>query len=243
MLNQTSMPVHLVVDFAEDVYIHVGTDTKPSRSNVTDQASDHIIGGEVMRMSFYPDGLTLQNESLQNHLLLTAHLLDTYRKSTVSVEFCYPTQPALAWEFMKMVNQRRVPVKSFSFLIYAASSEFIPKILDECTEVTDLIWFNAMLPDNFFYTPPRPFKATEFRVNIATKWFDPQSFMSCRRIILKINRNSTWTAQWWNAFIQNWIDSDVALEYLSCNHTESSNFLEMISGLSQPYVIIQFLLS
>uniref|UniRef100_A0A1I7T424 F-box domain-containing protein n=1 Tax=Caenorhabditis tropicalis TaxID=1561998 RepID=A0A1I7T424_9PELO len=234
MLTLTSVPIHLSCNLLGDLYIRAGTDTQPNQFHVADEESDLIIGGEAMRINFYPDGLTLEETSPKNQLLLISHLLETYRKPAVSVKFYYPTQPVMVWEFMRMVNQRRVCVKSFSCLISWDSSEFIPKILDECTEVTDFIQFNAMLRNDFFYTPPRPFKATEFRVNVTSNWFNPEGFMSCRRIILQVGERSKYTAQWWNAFIQKWIDSDVPLEHLSCNHNGLSDFQSMIKGLSQP---------
>uniref|UniRef100_A0A1I7V3B8 F-box domain-containing protein n=1 Tax=Caenorhabditis tropicalis TaxID=1561998 RepID=A0A1I7V3B8_9PELO len=64
-MTQTSMPVHFVFNFTNDLLIHVETNTQPSRSNVTDLASDHIIGGEVMRISLCPDRLILRENTPQ----------------------------------------------------------------------------------------------------------------------------------------------------------------------------------
>uniref|UniRef100_A0A1I7UPP5 F-box domain-containing protein n=1 Tax=Caenorhabditis tropicalis TaxID=1561998 RepID=A0A1I7UPP5_9PELO len=45
-MTQTSMPVHFVFNFTNDLLVHAGTNTQHCRSEVTEESSDHIIGGE-----------------------------------------------------------------------------------------------------------------------------------------------------------------------------------------------------
>uniref|UniRef100_A0A1I7UTL9 F-box domain-containing protein n=1 Tax=Caenorhabditis tropicalis TaxID=1561998 RepID=A0A1I7UTL9_9PELO len=231
ILELTSMSTHFSFDFTKDLLIHTGTYTSGSRPEMTVEASDYLIGGKVIRLSLHSDGVILQDKTPQNQSLLTDYLLDIFRKQSISVAFFYPTQPASALEFMQMINERKLFVESFSYFIMSPSSEFIPRILDECTEVTNSIYINAIFPDDFVYTPPRPFKVREFRVGLTSGWFNLESFMSCRRIIFERGDYSYRAPQSWNTFLRNWIDSDARLEYMLCSHTVGSDFPQIVDGL------------
>uniref|UniRef100_A0A1I7UTM0 F-box domain-containing protein n=1 Tax=Caenorhabditis tropicalis TaxID=1561998 RepID=A0A1I7UTM0_9PELO len=230
ILKTMSNSFHFTFDFTNNLIIHTGTFSQGSRPKVTDEVLNYLIKEEVMQFSIYPNCVALREKSPQKQSLLAAHLLDTFPKSTVSVTFYFPTLPASALEFMKMVNQRQLCIKSFSYSIMSQSSEFIPRILDECTEVTDSISINTSFPDDFIYTPPRPFKAREFSVGISANWFNIESFLNCRRIIIKL-RSSYRTPQEWNTFLKNWINSDVPLEYLWTLYISDTLFPKVIDGL------------
>uniref|UniRef100_A0A1I7UTJ1 F-box domain-containing protein n=1 Tax=Caenorhabditis tropicalis TaxID=1561998 RepID=A0A1I7UTJ1_9PELO len=227
-LKLTSAKLDLSINFSDDLYIEAGTNDSPSE--LTDEV-DHRIGGKVMRLSVFPERITLQETSPQTQLSFVGYLLDTFRKPSISVEFHHKALPTSALEFMRMMKQRKLFVNSLYYYIKSDSSEFIPKILDECTEVTDSIWIGGSFPDDFVYTPPRPFKAKEFHVDTSSNWFNLDSFMSCRRVF-KLNKPSNQAPESWNTFFRNWLDSDAPLETLWCFEINVSDFPLMVDGLS-----------
>uniref|UniRef100_A0A1I7UTL6 F-box domain-containing protein n=1 Tax=Caenorhabditis tropicalis TaxID=1561998 RepID=A0A1I7UTL6_9PELO len=226
-LKLTSAVVHLSFELMADFIIYTGT--PGSGLEVTDEEFDYLIGGEVMRLSIGPTGVILREIWAYKRLLLANHLLDTFRKPTISVGFHFPTEPLSAWEFMKMINKRKLCVKSFTYDTFRPSSKFIPRILDECTEVTDLIYIKTIFPEDFVYTPPRLFKVREFCVSVTFNWFDIESFTSCRRIIIHETYRSP---EYWNTFFRNWMDSEAPLEYMSCRLKGIFDFPLIVDGLS-----------
>uniref|UniRef100_A0A1I7UTP1 F-box domain-containing protein n=1 Tax=Caenorhabditis tropicalis TaxID=1561998 RepID=A0A1I7UTP1_9PELO len=192
------------------------------------------IGGEEIRLSFLSNTICLQQKTIQKRLLLANCVLDIFNKPTISKSFQNPTVPSSAIKFMKMINQRKLCIKSFDYSITTPSSEFIKQILNECTEVTDSVSMDAEFPDDFVYIPPRPFKTTKLYVifTISTNWLNLEYFMNCRRITLHIGANSNRTPKSWNTFLRNWIDSDSPLEDFAFYYIERSNFLLIVNGLS-----------
>uniref|UniRef100_A0A1I7UTN3 FBA_2 domain-containing protein n=1 Tax=Caenorhabditis tropicalis TaxID=1561998 RepID=A0A1I7UTN3_9PELO len=164
--------------------------------------------------------------------MLAHHLLDTFKKTFIHISFSDKTQPAWALRFMKMLNKRQASIRSFRYYIPSDSSEFIPRILDECTEVTDTIWISADFPDDFNYVSPRPFKATELHVGKTGNWMNLENFVNCRQIEIHSYKTLNWTPQSWNKFFRNWINSDAQLEDLRCEKIEESDFPLMVDGLS-----------
>uniref|UniRef100_A0A1I7UTQ8 F-box domain-containing protein n=1 Tax=Caenorhabditis tropicalis TaxID=1561998 RepID=A0A1I7UTQ8_9PELO len=234
-LKKTAVPIELSFQLASILYIH----SKPydisdpiRESKVNDEASDHLIRGEKMSLSLYPDGVSLQDQSLQKQLLLAQYVLDTFTKLSIHAIFSEPILPSTALEFMKLINQKKASIQSFYYDIDSESSEFIPRILDECIEVTDSILIHADFPDDFIYTPPRPFKVRELRVSERTNWLNLESFMNCRRISLQLGKNTNRTPQSWNTFFRNWLESDTRLEDFSCIYVEDTDFPLIVDGLS-----------
>uniref|UniRef100_A0A1I7UTN2 F-box domain-containing protein n=1 Tax=Caenorhabditis tropicalis TaxID=1561998 RepID=A0A1I7UTN2_9PELO len=207
-LKITCVIPHFAINLSDGMYIHV--EHYISQSRMTGKVFNYLIGAKKMRFSLYPDGISLQEKLHEKQFLLIEHLLDTFPKSTISITFSYKTLPAL--EFMKIFNQRGVSIKSFSYCISGDSSEFNPKILDECTEVTEHIFVSANFPDNYVYTPPRPFKAKKVCVWENSNWLNLEEFMSCRCISLELGENSNRTAKTYNSFFTKWMDSGAPLQ-------------------------------
>uniref|UniRef100_A0A1I7UTQ7 FBA_2 domain-containing protein n=1 Tax=Caenorhabditis tropicalis TaxID=1561998 RepID=A0A1I7UTQ7_9PELO len=185
-----------------------------------------------MSLSLYPDGVSLQDQSLQKQLLLAQYVLDTFTKLSIHVILYDPILPSTALELMKLINQQEISIKSFYYDIEAESSEFIPRILDECIEVTESILILGSFPDDFVYTPPRPFKVKELRVSERTNWLNLESFMNCRRISLQLGKNTNRTPQSWNTFFRNWLESDSRLEDFLCITVKESDFPLIVDGLT-----------
>uniref|UniRef100_A0A1I7UTN5 FBA_2 domain-containing protein n=1 Tax=Caenorhabditis tropicalis TaxID=1561998 RepID=A0A1I7UTN5_9PELO len=188
--------------------------TWDGQSKPTDEILKYFFEGETIGFCLYPDRVILREQSLQKQLVVAQHLLDTFRKPTIYVAFYDPALPSTAWEFMKIINERKLSVKSFVYRITEDSSEFIPRIMDECTEITDCIWINAIFRDE------------------KTNWINLENFLNCRRIILHLNKNSNLTPHSWNTFLRNWINSDAQLECLCCYNIKPTDFLLMVDGLS-----------
>uniref|UniRef100_A0A1I7UTL4 F-box domain-containing protein n=1 Tax=Caenorhabditis tropicalis TaxID=1561998 RepID=A0A1I7UTL4_9PELO len=233
-LKLTCVIPHFSIKFSNDMYIHSKPVSWVNRSTIAVEASDLLIGGEEMRLSLYPDGTSLQEQSIEKQLILADHVFDTFIKSSISIKFFDPTPSLSAWEFMKMLNDRQLIITLFSYYITSASSEYIPKILDECTEVTDSISMHAAFPEDFVYTPPYSFIATELHVSKRTNWLNLKSFMSCSRIFLE--GVSNWTPEFWNTFFKNWIESESRLQYLSCISKDTPKLQLIIDGLSNEMI-------
>uniref|UniRef100_A0A1I7UTA5 F-box domain-containing protein n=1 Tax=Caenorhabditis tropicalis TaxID=1561998 RepID=A0A1I7UTA5_9PELO len=172
------------------------------------------IGGEEMRLNFNKNGVILQDEPFRKQMILANHLLDSFRKPTFSVDFLTQAEPAFVLEFMKMINKRKLSIKSFGYFVVGDSSEFIPRILDECTEVTDYITVYPRFSNDFVYTSDLPFKANRLCVYGNCNWLNLESFMSCRCIILQADPYSPRARQSYTSFFTKWMDSDVRLEQI-----------------------------
>uniref|UniRef100_A0A1I7UTN1 FBA_2 domain-containing protein n=3 Tax=Caenorhabditis tropicalis TaxID=1561998 RepID=A0A1I7UTN1_9PELO len=188
---------------------------------------------EMIRFCLYLAMVISQVRSPKQQSMLAHHLLDTFKKPIISMTFeKNSTLPSTAWNLLKMINERQASIRSFRYYITSESSEFIPKILDECTEVVDYIRINANFPDDFNYTSPRPFIAEELHVGKTTNWMNLEDFMNCRRIELRPSKKSNRTPKYWNTFFRNWINSDARLEYLSCDKIKLSDFPLIVNELS-----------
>uniref|UniRef100_A0A1I7UTK5 F-box domain-containing protein n=1 Tax=Caenorhabditis tropicalis TaxID=1561998 RepID=A0A1I7UTK5_9PELO len=194
----------------------------------TSIARDYCIKGEVMKLSFHSHGLILQETSFRKRLLLVVYLLDTFGNPTLSVEFQNSTQPESVLEFMRMINQRKKFIKSFKYHLTENSFEHIPTILDECTEVTDSIMIETLFPDDFVYTPPRPFKAEQLFIRGRSNWVNLESFMNCRYISVHLSSGSTNTAQDWSSFLIKWIGSNTRLQQMSISGFQSLAFIMIV---------------
>uniref|UniRef100_A0A1I7UTJ0 F-box domain-containing protein n=1 Tax=Caenorhabditis tropicalis TaxID=1561998 RepID=A0A1I7UTJ0_9PELO len=229
-LKLTSTPSHLLFDFSTIPYIEAGY--QGMFAKVTDEESNYLIEGELMRLRLFPKRVYLHDGTPKKQLLFASYLLDTFTKPTISIRFWDSTQPALALEFMKMINQRQVSIKAFSYHIIGTSSEVITEILDKCTEVTDSIFISAVFPNDFVYTPPRPFKAKELRVGKTTNWLNLEKFLNCCRITVELGGNSNRTAQIYNSFFTKWMDSDAPLQKLQLSNFEESEGRLIMDALS-----------
>uniref|UniRef100_A0A1I7UTR8 F-box domain-containing protein n=1 Tax=Caenorhabditis tropicalis TaxID=1561998 RepID=A0A1I7UTR8_9PELO len=229
-INITCVKPLFLFEFSDSLGIHC--EQRPSKSEMTvSTEGDYLIGGEVMKLSLSSDAVLLRNQTVQNQLLLASYVLDTFRKSTVSVEFSDPTLPSSVLEFINMIHQRQLSIKS---LDYKITEEFVSEILDKCTEVTDFISIHSVFPTGFVYTPPRPFKAKEFRVVHRTNWFDMESFMSCRCIKVYFGGKSRRTEQTYNSFFSKWMGSDIPLQKMllsSDKDLENQMIMNALSNL------------
>uniref|UniRef100_A0A1I7UTK3 F-box domain-containing protein n=2 Tax=Caenorhabditis tropicalis TaxID=1561998 RepID=A0A1I7UTK3_9PELO len=218
-----------VFEFSSYLRIHCGH--RPYRfPSATEEI--YCIGGKSLRLSFHPEGLILKEQSMQNYLLLANYMLDTFKNPNVSVRFCNPTHPATALQFMKMVNERELSINVFDYNLTQDSSELIPKILNECTEVTELVTIDVYFPDDFVYTPPDPFKAKEIRIDGKCNWFNLKSFMCCPRITVLFNEKSNRTVECWSSFFTKWMDSDASLQNLWLKKIEENEKQLIIEALS-----------
>uniref|UniRef100_A0A1I7UTJ7 Aldo_ket_red domain-containing protein n=1 Tax=Caenorhabditis tropicalis TaxID=1561998 RepID=A0A1I7UTJ7_9PELO len=211
-LKLTSVPSDIFFDLSDKFSIRLGHYPASHYPKVTAE-SDHFIGGEVMNLSFHTKGVILEEKSFRKQLLLANHLLDTFRISTISVIMSKPTLSASAWKFMQMVNQRQLSIKSFYYEA-GASPEFVGKILDECTEVTDKVGIVAWFPYAYLYTPFRPFKTTNLRINGNFNWSNLESFMNFGYVSIQFWENPTRTAQFYKSFFTKWMDSNARLQRL-----------------------------
>uniref|UniRef100_A0A1I7UTS2 F-box domain-containing protein n=1 Tax=Caenorhabditis tropicalis TaxID=1561998 RepID=A0A1I7UTS2_9PELO len=131
----------------------------------------------------------------------------------------------------EMINQKKLTIGKLNYHITGDSSEFIPRVLDECTEVTDMIWIDAKFPDDFEYTSPRPFKSEEFRVDKTVNWFNLAEFMSCRHITVQLLHMRPRTEQYWSSFFTKWMDSDARLQKLTFYFIEEPEFRKIMNVL------------
>uniref|UniRef100_A0A1I7UTA4 F-box domain-containing protein n=1 Tax=Caenorhabditis tropicalis TaxID=1561998 RepID=A0A1I7UTA4_9PELO len=195
---------------SNDFYIHYhltfAINEYPSYVFMGETVKNCCIGGEEMRLTFNENGVILRDQPFRKQMILANHVLDSFRKPTFYVKCYNQTEPAFVWEFMKMINQRQLSIKSFDYDVAGNSSEFIPRILDECTEVTDHVFINVCFPDDFLYTPARPFKATKLSVCGKSNWLNLESFVNCRCITIQLDVHSYQTAQTYQSFSKNgWI--------------------------------------
>uniref|UniRef100_A0A1I7UVA8 F-box domain-containing protein n=1 Tax=Caenorhabditis tropicalis TaxID=1561998 RepID=A0A1I7UVA8_9PELO len=233
ILRINSRSSEFSIDFSEELRISLRPNNSYRRSIVSDEVFDCLVSGEVLELKFSSVGVVLREQSPQKQLLLANYVLDTFKKPPIHVLFEGSTPPTFVLEFMKMINQKKLPIKSITLYIYSKSSELTSRILDECTGVTDTISIHSEFPNDLVYTPPRPFKATTLIVIESTNWVNLESFMSCQRIYLNLGMHSNRTPQSWNTFFRNWIDSDSPLENLSCvSGDKPINFPLMVDGLS-----------
>uniref|UniRef100_A0A1I7UTI8 FBA_2 domain-containing protein n=1 Tax=Caenorhabditis tropicalis TaxID=1561998 RepID=A0A1I7UTI8_9PELO len=164
--------------------------------------------------------------------MLVNHILETFKCSLITIWFYDGVLPSTALEFMKMVNQRQLRIKSFYCHIKSESSELIPRILDECSEVTDSILVSAAVPDDFMYTPSRPFKAKAIDVRFRTNWLKLDSCMSCRNASVELGENSNRTTEIYNSFFTKWMDSDAQLQSLMLSSIEKHEYQMIMNALS-----------
>uniref|UniRef100_A0A1I7UTJ2 F-box domain-containing protein n=1 Tax=Caenorhabditis tropicalis TaxID=1561998 RepID=A0A1I7UTJ2_9PELO len=225
-LKLTCVVPHFVINLSDKLCIDTG-----SRDNPSKVTEDHLIGGEVMRLSLYPGQIILRENSPQKQLSFAGYLLDTFLKSTISIGFDDPTLSATVLEFMKIINQRKLSIETFNYSLTEDSSEFIPRILDECSEVTDSIDIHAISP-NFMYTPPRPFKAEILCVWKTTNWLNLEDFMSCHRVVVELGKNSNRTAETYNSFFASWMNSDARLQELTFHSIEKQEYRTIMSAVS-----------
>uniref|UniRef100_A0A1I7UTK9 F-box domain-containing protein n=1 Tax=Caenorhabditis tropicalis TaxID=1561998 RepID=A0A1I7UTK9_9PELO len=228
-LKVTSMSSEFSFNLSNSLKIQIETYTRNSSIPV----KDYRVRDESMRLSLRSVGLILHDEPAQKQLLLANHMFDTFKCSFISITFFDEAVPSTAWELMKMINQRKLYIKSFSYYANAESSEFIPRILDECTEVTDSIFISAFFPDDFVYTPSRPFKAKKIRVWKTTNWFNLENFMSSPRVIVEIGKSSKRTAETYDSFFTKWMDSDVPLQKLTFYFIEENDYQTIIDALDK----------
>uniref|UniRef100_A0A1I7UTM5 F-box domain-containing protein n=1 Tax=Caenorhabditis tropicalis TaxID=1561998 RepID=A0A1I7UTM5_9PELO len=234
-LKLTSAPTHLIISLTDEFFIHAGPETlEVMPSNPTVETLDYRFKGEMIRFCLHRghSRVILPGQSPRKQLMLAHHVLDTFRKPTISVECYFPALPTTVRDFMKMANQQKVSIESFEYNLGGASFEFISRILDECTEVTDSIKIYSIFPDNFVYNSPRPFKAKNLYVSETINWMNLKNFVNCRHIDLPVTRKPNRTPQSWNTFFRFWLDSDSPLEYLRCCKVEASDFPLMVDGLS-----------
>uniref|UniRef100_A0A1I7UTP3 FBA_2 domain-containing protein n=1 Tax=Caenorhabditis tropicalis TaxID=1561998 RepID=A0A1I7UTP3_9PELO len=223
---------NITIDFSENLFIQSGPNVFNDWQRVTKEVLGCLIAGELMRMSFCSNALLLRKESPHKQLLLANYLLDTFKKPSIYARFSETTLFATAWEFMRIINQRGLCTKMIYYYITSESSEFIPRILDECTEVTDLISIKATFPDDFVYTPSRPFKVAVLRISLTpTNWLNLQHFLSCREISVSFSMSSNRDPQLFNTFFRNWLDSDSPLKRFLYFQRDIA-FAPIINGLS-----------
>uniref|UniRef100_A0A1I7UTN6 F-box domain-containing protein n=1 Tax=Caenorhabditis tropicalis TaxID=1561998 RepID=A0A1I7UTN6_9PELO len=205
------------------------------RHSVLTAEGYYLIRGESLSLRFHPDGMSLNSKSIRKQLFLAGYLLDTFTNPISSMYFHPQTEPVDVWEFIKMINERQGSIKSIEYYLPDASSEFIPKILDECTEVTDYIWIHGIFSDDFVYTPPRPFKAKKLSVGSINNLFNLEKFMSCRCVQVEVGKNSNRTTQTYSSFFTKWMDSDVALQELSLGIMQKSEEPLIMDALSNQF--------
>uniref|UniRef100_A0A1I7UTA6 FBA_2 domain-containing protein n=1 Tax=Caenorhabditis tropicalis TaxID=1561998 RepID=A0A1I7UTA6_9PELO len=184
----------------------------------------YCIGGEEMWLIFKPKEV-ISLDGIEKHLLLTAHVLDTFSISSITMTFLHEALPSSAWQLMKIINQRQANVRFLLCLMKTDSSEFLPRFLDECTEVTGCIRIPVCFPDVFVFTPSRPFKTREFRVKGKCDWLNIDSLINCRIIQLEFRKTSNRTAKCWKRFFDNWKNG------LSLSCYGESEYEVMIGGL------------
>uniref|UniRef100_A0A1I7UTL0 F-box domain-containing protein n=1 Tax=Caenorhabditis tropicalis TaxID=1561998 RepID=A0A1I7UTL0_9PELO len=235
-LKLTCRIPRILFNLSDDLEVHAATSISDISGRVKIEGISRI-GGEEMRWRINSDGLFLLEGSIQKWLLMAGYLLDTFKKSTILLSF-YDTPAASALDFIKMINQRQLCITLVEYHLFVTqSSEFFPRILDECTEVTDSIWINAIFPDEFEYTPSRPFKAKEFCVCHSNNWFDLEKFMSCHHIVLQLNENPTRTVETYTSFFTNWMDSeDAPLQKLTLYHVEDHEFQFIMDAVNNLFV-------
>uniref|UniRef100_A0A1I7UTK0 F-box domain-containing protein n=1 Tax=Caenorhabditis tropicalis TaxID=1561998 RepID=A0A1I7UTK0_9PELO len=230
-LKLTSVPSDVFFDLSNNFSIRLGYYTAGHYPLATSE-SDHIIGGKTMKLSFHTKGAIVEEESLRKQLLVANHLLDTCRISTISAAFFKPTISASPWKFMQMINRRQLSIKSFYYEV-GASPEYVSKILDECTEVTDNVVIIGWFPDDYVYTPSRQFNATKLRVYGNFNWSNLESFMNCRYATVQFGENSTRTAQFYNSFFTKWMDSGARLQRLTLKCMKQSENQLIMNALKE----------
>uniref|UniRef100_A0A1I7UTR9 FBA_2 domain-containing protein n=1 Tax=Caenorhabditis tropicalis TaxID=1561998 RepID=A0A1I7UTR9_9PELO len=241
-LNLTSAPSEFSFQLSEDLLIH--PEEWNSRIFMKTIKGNYLIGGEVMRLRFNSLGVTLKRGSIRKQLLLASHVLDAFPKSNVSVTFFDPIKPTTALEFMKMVNQRKISIKTLDYsLNEASSSEFVPELLDECTEVTKRIKIRAAFPDDFMYTPVRPFKVKELIVLQKSNWINLESLISCRTVVIQLTRMSNRTVHIYDSFFNKWMDSNAPLQKLTFywgKETENQLMMDALSNQGEMQQISRY---
>uniref|UniRef100_A0A1I7UTI7 FBA_2 domain-containing protein n=1 Tax=Caenorhabditis tropicalis TaxID=1561998 RepID=A0A1I7UTI7_9PELO len=165
-------------------------------------------------------------------MLLANHMLNTFKCSFITISLLERALPQTAWKFMKMINQRKLSIESFSYYINAESTEFIPRILDECTEVTDYIVVKATFPDDFLYTPPRPFKAKYLSAWETSNWLNLESSLNCRDVSVDLDKISNRTTETYSLFFSKWMDSDTPLQKLTFYSIEEPEYRKIMDALS-----------
>uniref|UniRef100_A0A1I7UTL5 F-box domain-containing protein n=1 Tax=Caenorhabditis tropicalis TaxID=1561998 RepID=A0A1I7UTL5_9PELO len=225
-LTLTCVIPHFTFFFKTDLYI--GTNAQ-SCTEITEWTGH--IGGEEMRLSILSEKVISREQSFRKRLLLVAYLLDTFKKASVSVLFYDVILPSSAYEFIKMINQRQLCINSVIYIICGHSSEFIPRILDECTEVAECIIVRADFTDDFEYTPPRPFKAKVFHVGLSNNWFNLEKFMTCRYIAVELDEDSKRNGQDFNLFFTKWMNSDVPLQNVKFSTTKEPEYQMIMNAL------------
>uniref|UniRef100_A0A1I7UTR0 FBA_2 domain-containing protein n=1 Tax=Caenorhabditis tropicalis TaxID=1561998 RepID=A0A1I7UTR0_9PELO len=139
------------------------------------------------------------------------------------------------FDFFKLSERLRAHLKTHHYIIpqqiVVRLSRF-PQIAPQARpHVTYKDLSFSTFPDDFVYTPPRPFKVKQFCVRDSANWFKLENFMNCLQINLGYGRNYR-TPQSWNTFFRNWIDSDARLGYLWCSNIVVTEFPQIIEGLS-----------
>uniref|UniRef100_A0A1I7UTR7 F-box domain-containing protein n=1 Tax=Caenorhabditis tropicalis TaxID=1561998 RepID=A0A1I7UTR7_9PELO len=149
IINLTSMKNHFSFEFSNSLDIYLGQYHWYSKVPLLNQPwgneikttaeSDYLIGGEIMRLSFSPFGIFLRRQTIRNQLLLAGHVLDEFPKSTLSISFSDRILPTSVLEFINMIHQRKLSMKTFTYNIPKDASVFVPEILDKCAKVADFV--------------------------------------------------------------------------------------------------------
>uniref|UniRef100_A0A1I7UTJ4 FBA_2 domain-containing protein n=2 Tax=Caenorhabditis tropicalis TaxID=1561998 RepID=A0A1I7UTJ4_9PELO len=139
---------------------------------------------------------------------------------------------------MNMINQRKLTIERLYYHITGNSSEYIPRILDECTEVNNSVCIDAKFPDDFAYTPLRPFKTEHFGADKTVNWLNLEGFLNCRRITAYLFHWKTRTEQYWSSFFTKWMDSDARLEKLMLCFLEAPEFRNIMNALGKHYIVV-----
>uniref|UniRef100_A0A1I7UTI4 FBA_2 domain-containing protein n=2 Tax=Caenorhabditis tropicalis TaxID=1561998 RepID=A0A1I7UTI4_9PELO len=226
----TSAPSKISIIFSNDLFIRIGTYSN-RHYWLVDSVKIYCIEGNRIKLHFLKDAVRLEYESRQEQLVLANHMLDTFKCSVVTLSFYNGMMTEEAWEFMKMIKQRRLSICSLGYHIDSESTEFIPRVLDECTEVTDTIYIKTIFPEDFFYTPPRPFKAKELRLWRTTNWFKLENSLSCHEVSIELGRSSNRTAQDYNSFLTIWMDSDAPLQKLTYHSIQEPEYRTIMNAL------------
>uniref|UniRef100_A0A1I7UTA3 F-box domain-containing protein n=1 Tax=Caenorhabditis tropicalis TaxID=1561998 RepID=A0A1I7UTA3_9PELO len=212
---------HFSVLSEHNLHIRWGYYSRDYYENATATGS-YCIGGNKMEIGHYAHGLIISNRSMWNQLLLVGHVLDTFPKATFTLAFYDPPRPELTLKLMKTLNQRKLQIKTLYYMITLNPSKFVPKILDECTKVTDYIRMRSLFPDDFVYNPIRPFKAATMEIYRINPWFELESFLYCGYVDVQLSDHSERTAWDWSSFFTNWMDYDTPLQRFELHDMKKS---------------------
>uniref|UniRef100_A0A1I7UTP4 FBA_2 domain-containing protein n=1 Tax=Caenorhabditis tropicalis TaxID=1561998 RepID=A0A1I7UTP4_9PELO len=149
------------------------------------------------------------------------------------------TPPLSALKLLEIINEKKLSIEKFYHHIISDSSELIPKILDECVDVTESVQIGGNYPDRFVYTPPRPFKTERLHVSGSTNWLNLESFMSCRDLYVQFGEVSNQTEQSFNSFFTKWMNSKVPLQTLSLNGMKPSELRFIINILNNIQLVFE----